>query len=108
MTPPNHDGKKDQAVNKEIIQFRLYIAGDAPNSKRAVSNLQNICEEYLSGQYEIQIIDVLADPLSALAEGILLTPTLVKIAPSPTWQMAGDLSAKAHVLLALGMKEHIK
>jgi circadian clock protein KaiB len=108
MTPPANDNAKGPTVNSQIIRFRLYIAGNAPNSVRAVANLRDICEEYLPDQHEIEIIDVLADPLRALTEGILLTPTLLKVAPPPGWQMAGDLSAKAHVLLALGMKEHIQ
>jgi circadian clock protein KaiB len=107
MTPTQQSEAESLPVNSQTILFRLYIAGSAPNSVRAVANLNDICKEYLSNRYKIEIIDVLADPLRALTEGILLTPTLVKVSPLPGWQMAGDLSAKAHVLLALGMKEHI-
>lgn len=86
--------------------LRLYIAGEAPNSVQAMANLEAICREYLSmaGPYKIEIIDVLKEPQRALKEGILVTPTLVKLSPPPACKIVGNLSEKAKVLLALGLE----
>jgi circadian clock protein KaiB len=48
---------------------------------------------------------VLEFPLRALADGILVTPSLSKIAPSPGTKIVGNLSNRSNVLQALGIKE---
>jgi circadian clock protein KaiB len=50
-------------------------------------------------------VDLLQEPLRALSEGILFTPTLVRLSPLPARKIVGDLSDTAGVLLALGLKE---
>lgn len=90
---------------EEIVIFRLYLAGRMPNSLRALSNLKVICETYLPDRYQIEVIDILENPMRALSDDILLTPTLVKIAPPPAWQIVGNLSEHSTVLLALGLEE---
>jgi circadian clock protein KaiB len=40
----------------EPYVFRLYITGASPNSLRAVNNLKVFLEDYLEGQYELQVI----------------------------------------------------
>ena len=87
--------------------MRLFIAGHAPNSVQAIVNLKAICREYLDHTHSLEIIDTLEDPLRALAEGVLITPTLIKVAPKPATKVVGNLSAKSAVLLALGIKEKL-
>lgn len=89
---------------QRFFKFRLYIAGDAPNSTLAVANLLALCRAYLPERHEIEIIDVLREPRLALANGILMTPTLVKLAPAPVRQIIGTLSQVEPVLLALGLE----
>ena len=86
---------------RDILVVRLYIAGGALNSLRALMNLKAICEEYFSKQYQIEVIDIFEDPLRALADKVLVTPMLVKTSPAPIIRLAGDLSQKQTVLLAL-------
>jgi circadian clock protein KaiB len=83
------------------FKFRLYVAGDAPNSVQAVANLRAVCHELLRGHHEIEIVDVLSDPKRALADGIVLTPTLVKFSPAPLRKIAGTLSQRQLLLQAL-------
>jgi circadian clock protein KaiB len=85
------------------FKFRLYIAGDAQNSAQAVSNLNSLCRKHLADRYEIEVVDVFRQPKRALAEGVFLTPTLVKLAPIPTRIIVGTLSQVEPVLLALGL-----
>lgn len=86
----------------QVLQLQLYVAGRAPNSARALANLRAICDEYFPDRCEIQIIDVLHDPLQAINNGILVTPTLVKLAPPPIVRIIGNLSEKERLLHSLG------
>jgi len=85
------------------FKFRLYVAGDAPNSRQAIANLNAVCREYLEEKHEIEIVDVLRNPDRALANGILLTPMLVKLSPGPIRKIVGSLSQRETLLEALGL-----
>lgn len=74
------------------IHFRLYVAGDAPYSQKAVLNLRRYCEAHVSVPHEIEIIDLFAEPGRALADKVLLTPTLLITTGSETRRIVGDLS----------------
>jgi len=93
----------DQPAPTDIVVLRLYIAGEASNSKSALANLKAICQEYLGDRYQLEIVDILDEPLRALADGILVTPTLLKLSPSPVEKIIGNLSEREKVLLALGL-----
>jgi circadian clock protein KaiB len=84
-------------------KFRLYVAGDAFNSLQAVANLRSFCEQRLADRYEIEVVDVFREPKRALADGVFLTPTLIKLAPIPTRKIIGTLSQTQIVLQALGL-----
>jgi KaiB domain. len=86
-----------------VVILRLYIAGGAPNSLQAIANLEAICQEYLQGGHKLEVVDVLEHPRRAMAEGVLVTPSLAKLAPLPAASVIGNLSDKAKVLLALGL-----
>lgn len=86
----------------EPIVLRLYVAGNAPNSLRARSNLKTLCAA-LTRQVEVEVVDVLETPKRALTDGVLLTPTLVRLAPPPILKMVGDLSDTLRVRMALGI-----
>ncbi len=86
-----------------LFRFRLYVAGDGPNSVQATANLSAVCGEWLPGRHEIEIIDVLKDKRRALKDGILLTPLLIKLSPRPVRRIAGSLSDRESLLQALGI-----
>ena len=86
------------------FKFRLYVAGDAQNSAQAVANLTAICHTYLLDRHDIEVVDVFREPKRALADGILMTPTLVKLSPSPMRRIVGTLSQTQPVLQALGLE----
>jgi circadian clock protein KaiB len=85
-----------------LFKFRLYVAGDAQNSVQATSNLLALCRTHLADHHEIEIIDVLREPKLALANGVLLTPTLVKLAPGPVIRIVGTLAETDTVVQARG------
>jgi circadian clock protein KaiB len=84
------------------LQLRLYVAGNAPNSVRAIANARAICEEHFNGSHDLEIVDLLDHPVRGLADGIVVTPTLLKVSPLPVQRVIGNLSDTSQVLLALG------
>jgi len=84
-------------------RFRLYVADDAQNSTRAIANLNGICRQHLPERHSIEIVDVFREPKRALADGILMTPTLVKLSPGPVRRIVGTLSQVEPVIMALGL-----
>jgi circadian clock protein KaiB len=100
-------GISDPAATTVVV-LRLYIAADAPNSVQAVANLEAICREHLKDAYKLEIIDVLENPQRALADGILVTPSLAKISPSPEARVVGNLSNRGRVLRALGIRGEVR
>ena len=87
-----------------MFKLRLYVAGDAPNSAQAVANLTALCRKNLLDRHEIEVVDVFREPKRALEDGIYMTPTLVKLAPSPALRIVGTLSETQTVLQALGVE----
>ena len=88
-----------------VVTMVLYITDRGPNSLRAVANLEAICKEHLQDNFRLEIIDVLEYPLRALADGIVVTPSLAKLSPLPAATVVGNLSDKSGVLRALGIVE---
>ena len=86
---------------KPAIRLRLYVAANAPNSVRAIANVRAICDEHFAEGHELEIVDLLANPKRALADGIIVTPTLLKLMPLPVQRVIGSLSDTNQVLLAL-------
>ena len=89
----------------EFHRFRLYMAGTAVNSRQALGNLAALCESRLAGRHTIEEVDVFLDPRRALADGIFLTPTLVRLAPLPVRTIVGNLSRTQEVLAALDLAD---
>ncbi len=84
--------------------LRLYVAGLTPRSRNAIANITSICEEYLLGRYDLEVIDVFKRPVLAREEQIIATPTLVKKLPAPLRRFIGDLSEKEKVLVGLDVR----
>jgi circadian clock protein KaiB len=83
-------------------KFRLYVAGDAQNSVLALANFTAICREHLPDRHQIEVVDVLRDPARALADRVLMTPTLISLMP-PVRRIVGTLSQTGPVLQTLGL-----
>lgn len=83
--------------------LRLYVAGETPKSMTALANLKKICEEYLEGRYQIQVVDLLKSPQLAIGDQILAIPTLVRRLPLPIRKIIGDLSNTERVLIGLDL-----
>lgn len=96
------------AESKDVWHLRLYIAGQAPKSLHALANLKKLCEEHLTGHYEIEVIDLVGHPAMAKSHDILAVPTVVRLVPQPICKMIGDLSDPERVLVGLNIQsEHL-
>jgi circadian clock protein KaiB len=84
--------------------LRLYVAGQTPKSIAAIANLKKTCEQHLTGQYEIEIIDLMRNPALAQRHQIVAIPTLIRQLPEPLKRIIGDLSNHEKVLVGLDIR----
>jgi circadian clock protein KaiB len=96
--------KTAKATGTTVVVMRLYVAGRAPNSVKAITNLEAICRQHFKDGYKLEIVDVCEFPRRALDDGILVTPSLAKLSPSPGANVIGNLSDTSSVLAALGLQ----
>lgn len=96
------------SINKthnETYLLRLYVTGMTPQSVLAIENLKQICEEYLKGRYNLEVIDLYKNPALAAGEQIIAAPTLIKKLPLPLRRVIGDMSNIDRVLVGLDLKQ---
>jgi circadian clock protein KaiB len=84
--------------------LRLYITGQTPRSETSVRNLRKVCDEYLTGRFELEIIDIYQQPELAQEAQIIAAPTLIKQLPLPLRRLVGNLSDTQRVVLGLDLK----
>jgi circadian clock protein KaiB len=87
-----------------VVVLVLYVTDRGPNAVQAIANLEAVCEEHLKDNFRLEIVDVLEYPWRALADGILVTPSLVKVSPPPAATVVGNLSDKLELLRVLGIR----
>jgi len=87
----------------QFYVLRLYVAAASPNSIRAIANLKAICEKYLKGSYDLEIIDVHQQIEKASEEQLIALPLLVKKSPGMPRRLIGDMSDENKVLKGLGL-----
>ncbi len=85
--------------------LRLYVAGMTPRSQKAIENIKEICETYLAGRYDLEVVDVYQQPERAKEAQVVAAPTLVKRLPLPLRKLIGDMSDTDRVLIGLGVQE---
>ena len=95
------------AVPEQVItySFRLYVAGQTERSHAAQVNLRSLCENHLSGRYQLEVVDAAQRPDLAEEERILATPTVIRLAPLPQRRVIGDLSDHLRTAAALGFPD---
>ena len=96
----NHLSPKVTSANYVL---RLYVSGSTARSARAIENLHQICEEYLAGCYDLEVVDIYQRPETAREFQIIAVPTLVRLLPLPLRRIVGDLSDRARVLRGLDL-----
>lgn len=90
-------------ADTERYELKLYVTGASPRSGQAIANVRSLCEEYLAGRYDLEVIDIYQQPGVAVSEQIVAAPTLIKKTPAPTRRMIGDLSNRDKILVGLNI-----
>ncbi len=91
-------------LTKKNYVLSLYVTGATPKSARAISNIKDICEQYLPGSYRLEVIDLYQQPQLAKTEQVIAAPTLVRRLPLPVRRILGDMSKTERVLAGLGLQ----
>jgi circadian clock protein KaiB len=91
------------SLTLEPYVLRLYVTGMTSRSGYAVDNLRAICEEYLEGRYDLEVIDIYQQPVLTKGEQIIAAPTLIKKSPLPARRIIGDMSNRERVLVGLDL-----
>ena len=84
--------------------LRLYVAGMGPKSLQAINNIKRICEEYLPGKCQLEVIDIYQNPIFAKDGQIVAAPTLIKELPPPLKKIIGSMADTERVLVGLDLK----
>jgi circadian clock protein KaiB len=100
----SHDPETEPETPLAKWTLRLYVAGQTPKSQVAFANLQRICEQYLAGDYHIEVVDLMEHPRLVEDDQILAIPTLVRRLPPPVKKIIGDLSDEVRVLVGLNLR----
>ena len=85
--------------------LRLFVTGNTVRSSQAVANVRALCEEYLPGRYDLEVVDIYQQPKEAAKDQIIAAPTLIKELPAPVKRLIGDLSNRDKVLVGLNLAE---
>jgi len=99
--------KLEQAARDALSQryvLRLYVTGATPASTKAIERVRAICEEHLSGRYELEVFDIYQMPALAQDQQIIATPTLIKVLPAPLRRFIGVLSSVDKILFGLELR----
>ena len=103
MTEQSNSPLDNDDLNDGAYRLRLYVTGATPNSARAIVNLKEFCETHLKGNYELEIIDIYQQPLTAEADQVIAIPLLIKLAPMPQRRLIGDMSDKEKIFKGLNL-----
>jgi len=91
-------------ASRETYVLRLYVAGTTRFSLRAMNNIRSLCDRYLPGRHDLQVIDIYQQPALANSCQILAAPTLIKEYPPPVRKFIGDLSQTDRLLRGLDIQ----
>ena len=83
-------GKTASETNK--VKFRLYITENAPHSNKAIVNLKNLFQHLDADSYQLEILDIHKHSHLAVADKVLVAPTLLKVSAKSSLRLVGDLS----------------
>lgn len=85
--------------------LKLYITGTTARSTRAVADIRNLCEEFLHGRYDLEVVDIYQQPIQAMDAQIIAAPTLIKQLPKPLKRLIGNLSDREKIIVGLDLKK---
>jgi circadian clock protein KaiB len=101
--PDGYNNQQRPASNAQW-HLRLYVNGRwSLKTLAALENIEELCETYLTGRYELEVVDLIEDFAKAEQDHVIALPTLVRLSPLPLRKVIGDLSNRDQVIVALGL-----
>src|ERR1700730_1111917 len=99
---------RKRAGKKAITRYalRLYITGQTPRSRQSVENLRALCDKYIPGQFDLEVVDIYQQPAMAAAGQVLAAPPLIKTMPRPLGRLVGNFSDQSRVIVALDIQRN--
>lgn len=85
------------------IHLRLFVSGENPAHARVARGLGHVIARRFPNHCELQVVDVCQCPELAERDGVLATPTLLRLSPQPACRVVGELAACKNTLAALGL-----
>jgi circadian clock protein KaiB len=74
-----------------MMTLKVYLAGSGARTRETVLNIRSRIEAAYHGEYVLEEIDVMQAPERAEMDGIIATPTLVRVFPEPVRKIIGHL-----------------
>jgi circadian clock protein KaiB len=99
----NFENLLKKASNASHYSLSLYVTGTTARSAKAVANIRALCEEFLPGKYDLEVIDIYQQPAETINAQIIAAPTLIKKLPKPLKRLIGDLSERDKVIVGLNL-----
>lgn len=97
--------KQKLLIAEDKLTLQLYVSGMSPKSMEAIENIKRLCEEHLSDQFELEIIDIYKNPELLTKDHIVFSPSLIKTLPLPKKVLIGTFSDPTRVIKALGINK---
>jgi len=98
------DGREERSPREAQWHLRLYVNGKTSlKTIVTLQNLRELCEKYLAGRYQLELVDLVENFAQAKEDQIIALPTLVRRSPGPVRKIIGDLANSEQVLTALGL-----
>ncbi|MES2609148.1 MAG: circadian clock KaiB family protein [Pseudomonadota bacterium] len=105
MTETRHVVHRDQPAEVSLANdYRLYVSMASPISLRAIANARRILQEAYPGTHQLTVLNIAENVESARADQIIVSPTLLRLAPLPQRRFIGDLSDLNRLRKAFGLQ----
>jgi circadian clock protein KaiB len=88
--------------------LKLFVTGTTTRSTQAVASIRALCDEFLPGRYDLEVVDIYQQPTAVTNQQIIAAPTLIKALPEPPKRMIGNLSDRNKLIAALGLDPSAK
>jgi len=93
----------DKSIEVEKLVLQLFVSGMSAKSMVAIENIRRLCDRYLQGAFELEIIDLYKNPKAASEQQIVFSPSLIKQLPLPRKILIGNFSDTEKVMKGLGI-----
>ncbi|WP_019504976.1 circadian clock KaiB family protein [Pleurocapsa sp. PCC 7319] len=78
--------------------LQLFISSNNPTAEQTLGSIHQLLEQGLTSPYTLKVIDIDKNPEQAEINQVIVTPTLVRVAPKPVKRIVGQLDDIQRIL----------